>query len=147
MHESGQVTLFLKQIEPLAWLSLTSRMRFLRNFVLGTLVLLVFCSVMTIRQFAIGDSRHVEQREAFLLLVKKGYTQEANEFYERLMLNLQELSDKTLVDDMQRAAMLVDVTKTQTDNLVWRFYWSIHNELEKRAEIRLGKVLEKAESK
>ena len=119
-------------------------MRFLRSFVVGTLLLLVFCSVMVVRQYIANDARHVEQREAFFLLVKKGYSSEANEFYQRLLLNLQDLSDKTLIDDIERAAMLVDTSKVQTDNLVWRFYWSIHNELEKRSEIRLGAILQKS---
>ena len=114
---------------------------------LGTVVLLVFCSVMVVRQFTTNDSRHVELRESFLLLVKKGYSTEANQMYQSLILHLQDLPDNTLVHDMQRAAMIVDPAKTDTDNLVWRFYWSIQKELEKRAEIRLGKLLQQAESK
>lgn len=121
-------------------------MSFLQRFVLGALILLTFCSVMVVRQFTINDSQHVELRESFLLLVKKGYNDEANQLYQRLMLNLQELPDRILVHDLQRAAMIVDPAKTQTDNLVWRFYWSVQNELEKRAEIRVGKFLEKAEA-
>lgn len=122
-------------------------MRFIRGFVVGTLLLLVFCSVMVIREFAHKDEQHIEKRESFLLLVKKGFNEEANRYYANLLLNLDDVSDETLVDDMQRAAMVVDPEVKQTDNLVWRFYWSINNEVEKRAQKRLSRVLEKVETK
>jgi hypothetical protein len=121
-------------------------MSFFRTFVAGTLILLTFCSVMVIRQFTVNDATHVEMRESFLLLVKKGYQDEANQLYQRLLLNLEELSDRTLINDLQRTAMIVDTSKTNTDNLAWRFYWTVSKELDKRAEIRLGKLLENAEA-
>ncbi len=122
-------------------------MRFIRGFVAGTLLLLIFCGVMVVRQFVLNDDQHIEKRESFFLLVKKGLSEESEQAYQSLMLQLQEMSDKTLVEDLQRAAMLVDTTKVQTDNQIWRYYWALNGELEKRAEIRLGKVLEKAETR
>jgi hypothetical protein len=122
-------------------------MRFIRSFVLGTLILLTFCSVLVIRQFQLNETRHVEMRESFLLLVKKGYNAEATKLYERLLLKLGSLPDKTLIEDLQRAAMVVDPAKTQTENLVWRFYWNINNELEKRAEARLAGAVDLVETK
>src|SRR6185436_20939477 len=53
-------------------------MRFFRRYryFLIFSVLLLACSVMVVRQFVLNQSRHVELREAFILLHAKGYTNE-----------------------------------------------------------------------
>ena len=43
------------------------------HFIWTFLAVLVFCSVMVLRQFKINQQRHNELREAFILLHAKGY--------------------------------------------------------------------------
>ena len=71
-------------------------MRFVRQyrFALAFLALLVFCSVMVIRQFNVRQSKHVELREAMILLQTGGYTNEAQTLYRRLLLDLDQLTNK-----------------------------------------------------
>lgn len=116
------------------------RHRLLITFV----ALLIFCSVMVIRQFVTNQSRHVELREAFILLYIKGYRPQAERLYNRLLRDIQELSSRTLMDDFQRTLLLVDPTTQQQENLIWRYHWTLSNELEKRSESTLRRALELA---
>jgi hypothetical protein len=111
-------------------------MLFLRQhkFALLFLLLLVFCSVMVIRQLDLRNSKHVDLREAMILLQTGGYTNEANRIYWRLFRDLEKLSDKQLVEDWQRTVILVDPSANQPSNSVWRYYWTVRNEMEKRSE-------------
>ena len=122
-------------------------MRFLgRNrMVLGFLALLVFCSVMVVRQFLVNQSHHVDLREAFILLHTKGYRPEAERLYRRLLRDIEDLSNRALMDDFQRTLLLVDPTAQQSENLIWRYHWTISNELEKRSESTLRRALKLAE--
>jgi hypothetical protein len=117
------------------------RHRFLLSFV----ALLVFCSVMVIRQFGEKQSKHVELREALILLHSRGYNREAERLFERLLRDVPKLSDKNLLDDFQRTRILVDPFKDQPDNVMWKYHWVVSNELEKRAESTLKKALKLAE--
>ncbi len=114
-------------------------MQFLRRnrFALVFLVLVVFCSAMVVRQFMANQSKHVELREAFILLFFRGYRPEAERLYKRLLRDLDQLPDKTLMDDYQRTLLLVDPTTRQEGNLIWRYHWTVSNELEKRSESTL----------
>ena len=122
-------------------------MRFFRGnrFALIFFVLLTFCSAMVVRQFMVNQSRHVELREAFILLYYKGYKPEAERLFKRLMRELDVLPNKALMEDYQRTLMLVDPATQQTDNLIWRYHWTVSNELEKRSEGTLQRALKMAE--
>jgi len=100
---------------------------------------------MVVRQFMVNQSRHVELREYFILLFSKGYRPEAERLFQRLMRELQTLPNKALMDDYQRTLMLVDPATQQQTNLIWRYHWTVSNELEKRSESTLRRALKMAE--
>ena len=122
-------------------------MRFFRGnrFALIFFVLLIFCSVMVVSQFMVNQSRHVDLRENFILLYRQGYEPEAERLFKRLMRELDVLPNKALMDDYQRTLMLVDPATQQPDNLIWRYHWTVSNELEKRSEGTLQRALKMAE--
>ena len=122
-------------------------MHFLRQhkFALLFLLLLVFCSVMIIRQFDLRNNKHVDLREAMILLHTGGYTNEATRLYLRLWQDVAKLSDKQLVEDWQRTVTLVDSTANQPSNSVWRYYWSVRLEMEKRSESIIERARKLAE--
>ena len=122
-------------------------MLFLRQhkFALSFLVVLVFCSVMVVRQIDARKSRHVELREAMILLQTGGYTNQADKLYLRLFGELGGLSDKSLIEDWQRTVILVDPGSTQPSNAVWRYYWTVRNEMERRSESTIQRALKLAE--
>ena len=122
-------------------------MQFLRQhrFTLLFMVVLVFCSVIVIRQLKLRESEHVEVREAFIHLHTKGYTNEAHKLYQRLLREYQELSNKELIDDFQRTLLLIDPSAHQPSNLVWKYHWTISGELERRSESSLMRALKLAE--
>lgn len=104
------------------------------------MVLLVFCSVMVVRQYRAKQTRHVELREAFILLHSGGYSNEAAVLYKRLLRDLENLPTRQLVDDWQRTVIMVDPTANQPDNLVWKYYWTVRQEMEKRSEDTIQKA-------
>lgn len=114
-------------------------MRFVRQyrFILLFFLLLIFCSVMVLRQFSLRQSRHVEMREAFILLHMRNYTNEARRLFDRLVVEVPKysgkLSDKEVLDDFQRTLLLVDPYSNQTNNLIWRYHWMLSEELDKRS--------------
>ena len=124
-------------------------MRFLRRykFQLLFLAVVVFCSVMVLEQIDRNQSKHVELREAFILLYSKGYTDRAQRLYDRLLRELQDESNRTLYDDFQRTLQLVDPTSKHPENLIWRYHWTLSNELEKRSEGTLQRALKLSEEK
>ncbi|PYK99645.1 MAG: hypothetical protein DME19_07895 [Verrucomicrobia bacterium] len=115
------------------------------RFSLVFLALLIFCSAMVVRQFMNNQSKHAELREAFILLHSKGYKPEAERLYQRLLRDLEDLPDKTLMDDYQRTLMLVDPMTQQPDNFIWRYHWTVSKELEKRSESTLLRARKLAE--
>lgn len=119
---------------------------FRRNkYVLIFLLTLVFCSVMVVRQIAANRSRHIELREAFILLHSRGYTNEASRLYRRLLDEMSSLSTDQLMNDFQRTLILIDPTIPHSDNLIWIYHWTVSNELEKRSASALKKALKLAE--
>jgi hypothetical protein len=122
-------------------------MRLLRGnrFALIFFVLLIFCSAMVVRQFMANQSKHVELREYFILLYSKGYKPEAERLFKRLMRELDSLPNKALMDDYQRTLMLVDPAVPQPDNPIWRYHWTVSNELDKRSESTLLRARKMAE--
>jgi len=121
-------------------------MRFLVEckFALLFAALLTFCSVMVLRQARTNQSAHTELREAFILLQSRGYTNQAQRLYNRLLRDLQNLSNRDLREDFQRTLTLVDPSVQQPQNLIWKYHWTISNELEKRSEGSLAKALDLA---
>lgn len=124
-------------------------MRFLRQyrFVLLFFVLLAFSSAMVLHQFRVRQSRHVEIREAFILLHTRGYTNEARRLYDRLLRDLLTLEDKELLQDFQRTLILVDPYTQQTNNLIWNYHWTVSNELDRRSESTLMRARRLADEK
>ena len=122
-------------------------MHFLRQhkFTLSFLALLVFCSIMVIRQLDARKSRHVELREAMILLQTGGYTNQADRIYLRLLGELPQLPNKALIEDWQRTVILIDPSANQPSNSVWRYYWTVRNEMERRGENAIQRALKLAE--
>jgi len=118
-------------------------MPFLRQhtFTLIFLGLLVFCSVMVIRQMQANRTRHAELLDAFILLHSRGYTNQAQRLYQRLLNELDRLPAQTLYDDFQRTLMVVNPTQDQPQNPVWKYHWTVSNEMEKRSERNLVRAL------
>ena len=118
-------------------------MRFMRQykFILLFFVLLIFCGVMVLRQISLKQSKHVEMREAFILLHTRNYTNEARALFDKLVLQVAKyggnrfniLSDKEVLDDFQRTLLLVDPYLNQTNNLIWKYHWMLSEELDKRS--------------
>lgn len=119
-------------------------MRFVRQyrFVLLFFLLLIFCSVMWMRQREAADKKHVEIREAFILLHTRSYTNEARKLYQRLLMEMPGVKDRQLFDDFQRTLMLVDPDphSQQTNNLIWSYHWTVSNEIERREEDTLRRA-------
>jgi hypothetical protein len=122
-------------------------MRFLRRykFVLLFLALLVFCSAMVIRQVEQNQTKHIELREAFILLWSKGYTDRAQRLYDRLLRDLQDESAQILFLDYQRTLQLVDPTTSHPENLIWRYHKTLSNELDARNKAILARALQISE--
>ena len=102
---------------------------------------------MVVRQVVANQSRHVELREAFILLHSRGYQPQAERLYQRLLVELEHLPSKLLLDDFQRTLTLVDPARQEPDNLVWEYHWTVSNELEKRSEASLERALKLAEQR
>lgn len=128
-------------------------MQFVRQyrFILLFFLLLTFCSVMVVRQYNRRQSKHEEMRDAFILLYTRGYTNEAQRLYRKLLLDVpqyaKKLSDKELMDDFQRTLALIDPDSRgeHTNNLIWSYHWTVSNELEKRSEASLKRARKLAE--
>lgn len=121
-------------------------MRFLvqHKFMLLIVAVLVFCSIMVILQTDWTRSRkelkHVELREAMILLQTGGYTNDAIKLYFRLWRELDKLSDKQLVEDWQRAVVLIDPSWHQPSNTIYQFYWNVRQEMERRADRHIDRA-------
>jgi len=109
------------------------------------MLLLVAASIIIVQQIHAKQSRHAEIREAFILLNTRGYTNQANRLYQKLLLDLQNLSNKQLVDDFQRTLLLVDPSAHQPSNLLWKYHWTVSNEMDHRAESSLMRALKLAD--
>jgi hypothetical protein len=83
-------------------------------------------------------------REDFVVLYQRGYVKPSERLYQLLIQSLPDLSEKSLLDDFQRTAMLVDTNKPQPDSLIWKYHVSLRNELNHRADKRVAQLLEKS---
>ena len=122
-------------------------MQFLRRhqFLLCFLGVLVFSCVLVLRQFLANQSAHVELREDFLLLHERGEAKACDALYQQLIQALARLDEKSLVDDLQRTRLLIDPKTPDKEDLVWKYYVSVKNELQRRSEQRLTRVLGRSE--
>ena len=105
---------------------------------------LIFCSVMVLRQINLNQTKHLELREAFILLNSRGYQPEAERLYQKLLIEMERLPDKLLFEDFQRTLTLVDPSRQEPENLLWQYHWTVSNELEKRSESNLQRALKLA---
>ena len=121
-------------------------MLFLRRYreLLLFVALLTCCGMLVVHQSLQNESRHVEMREAFILLHTRGYHEEADRLYRRLLEDLTNLTDRELMDDFQRTLTLVNPYEDDSDNPVWNYHWTVSNKLEKRAASALRRALELA---
>ena len=102
---------------------------------------------MVLRQFNVNGSHHVELREAFILLQTRGYTNQALRLYERLLDEIPEEPSRMLLDDFQRTLMIVDPGTDHSANLIWKYHWTVSNEMEKRSPSTLRRALKLADDK
>src|SRR6266568_9327693 len=109
-------------------------MQFLRRnrFALVTVAVLIFSSVMVVQQFLANQSAHTQDVEDFLLLHERGEKKPCEHLYQLLVQELPRISDRALVQDLQRTALVVDIKTQQLDNLVWKYHVSVNNELKHR---------------
>jgi len=115
------------------------------KFVLLFLALVVFCSAMVVRQFEQNQTKHIELREAFILLWSKGYTDRAQRLYDRLLRDLQDESAQIIFLDYQRTLQLIDPTASHPENLIWRYHKTLSNELDSRNKAILARALQISE--
>ena len=115
------------------------------HYVWSFLAVLVFSSVMVLRQFKINHQRHNDLREAFILLHSKGYTNEAERLYYDLLVKLPRVPHRVLFDDFQRTMMLVEPEVPQPKNLVWKYHRTVGDELERRSPKIFARALKLAE--
>ena len=109
--------------------------------------ILALASVLVMAQFRQNDAKHVELRESFVLLYSRGYETEADRLYQKLLAELKRLPDRQLTEDFQRTLTLVNPRQAQPDNLLWKYHWTVSNELEKRAAGSLQRALKLAGEK
>jgi len=100
---------------------------------------------MVIWQLEARRAKHADLREAMILLQTGGYTNQADRLYLRLLRDLDRLSNKTLIEDWQRTVTLVDPGAHLPSNAVWRYYWTVRLEMERRAEDTIQRALKLAE--
>jgi dihydropteroate synthase len=124
-------------------------MRFLRRhqYLLCFLGVLVFSCVMVLRQFLANQSAHAELREDFILLHERGEANACEALYQELIQALAGQSEQSLVEDLERTSLLVDPKSPDVANPVWKYHVSVKNELQKRSEQRLARVLKGAENR
>jgi hypothetical protein len=108
---------------------------------------MLLSSVMVIRQFLANQSAHVELREDFLLLHERGEAKACDALYQQLIQALAALDEKSLADDFQRTRLLVDPKTPEVSNLVWKYCVSVKQELQRRSEQRLARVLGHSEDR
>jgi hypothetical protein len=118
-------------------------MNFLRRhqYLLCFLAVVVCASVLVVRQYLANLSAHVELREDFIVLHDRGESAACDSLYQQLIQGLAALDEKTLVDDLQRTALLLDPKQPDVQNPVWKYHVSVKKELEKRSDKRLARIL------
>lgn len=116
------------------------------QYLLCFLAVLVLACVLVIRQFEANQSAHVERREDFIFLVQHGG--QADHLYQVLVQELPDQSAKSLVEDLERTALLVNTNGPDPDgDLIMKYHFAIKKTLEQKSEQRLGPALKRAEER
>lgn len=111
-----------------------------RILLLGTVVVLLLCAVMTVRQVVDNQSRHAEMREAFILSHHKGHSADAQRLYDQLKYDMPEEPTRHLIDDLERTTGIAPTNESPSSNLLVRYHLSIEHEVQKRVEKRFLKT-------
>lgn len=121
-------------------------MRLVRHnkFFLVFLALLVLCSVLVIRQYLVNEWKHDDLREDFILLHDQGQAKGAERLYQMLVQELPNLPNHALTADQERLAVLFQAQKPATEDLLWKYYISVQNELQRRTDDRVAHALKHA---
>ena len=102
---------------------------------------------MVIRGIQARKAKHVERREALILLYTRGYQSESKLLYQKMLTDLPKLTPAELFDDFQRTLLLTNPRVDDTNNLIWLYHWTVSNELEKRAQSTLERAKKLANEK
>ena len=123
-------------------------MRFLKRHRFFLLFVVVFsiCGVLVIRQYRINQLKHIDLRENFILLHDEDRPQADARLYQMLIQELPSLPDGELISDEQRLSLLFLPQKPSPDDLLWKYYVSVRNELQRRTPQRVARALKQAES-
>lgn len=117
-------------------------MRFLKRHqaFLIFVAVLIFCSVMVIRQFILNQYKHVDLREDFIVLHDENKFKGAERLYQMLIQDLPDVPDRVLVDDEQRLKYVLSQEKTSGDDLLQKYFVSVQNELKRRLPQRVARA-------
>lgn len=123
-------------------------MRFLKRhkFFLVFVAVLVFCSVMVIRQYLANQWQHVDLREDFILLHDQGHPRADARLYQMLIQQLPSLPNRALIADEQRFKLLFIPHKPPPEDLLWKYYVSVQNELHRRLNERVVRALKRVDA-
>ena len=113
---------------------------------MGTATVMLLCAVMVVRQMVENQSRHAEEREAFILLYNKGHLREAEQLLFELKYDIPGEPTRHLIDDLQRMSPIAPTNQSGVTNLLVRYHRSVKHELEKRLEQRYLKARNAAEA-
>ena len=94
---------------------------------------------MVVRQFEANQSAHIERREDFIFLVQHGG--QADHLYQLLVQELPDQNEKSLVEDLERTALLVNTNAPDPDgDLIAKYHAAVKKTLEQRSEQRLKRA-------
>src|SRR5687768_2383115 len=103
---------------------------------LGTAAVMLLCAIMAVRQIVENQSRHAEEREAFILLHNQGHLREAEQLFFELKYDIPREPTRHLIDDLQRMSPITPTNQSPVTNLLVRYHRSVKHELEKRLQQR-----------
>jgi hypothetical protein len=116
-----------------------------QRHLLLVLAALVLSSVLVVQQYLANESAHTARLEDFIVLHERGETKLAERRYQLLVQELPQLSERALVTDLQRTALIVEPNPPQLDSLLWKYQVGVKNELKRRAERRISRLLQEAQ--
>jgi hypothetical protein len=122
-------------------------MRFFRRNIYPLLfcAVLVLSSVLLVRQYLTNLSAHTERREDFIALHEMGQARLAEHLYQVLIKTFPKLSDSELWEDAYRTGMLIDLKSPQPQSLVWKYHFTVKNELARRTHRRIARLVPPSE--
>lgn len=122
-------------------------MRFFRRNIYPLLfcAVLVLSSILVVRQYLTNLSAHTERREDFIALQQMGHAKLAEHLYQVLIQTFPKLSDSELWEDAYRTGIVIDLKTPQPQNPVWKYHFSVRNELELRTKRRVARLVPPSE--